>query len=212
MENYEETRERFLRDTENHNMDILKDDGLYRHLSFTKNRSSVYRFDIITWPGYLCICGDMGDIVFSRVEDMFDFFIMGENDFNKKNIINPHYWAEKIQGLSSRAETVMEFNFDDFKKSVLDRVKGYFDDEEKERECIEELESCVFEYEEYGEQRLYQELFDFNFEGFNYDCEIPTGMIYTMHYIWLCYAIVWAITEYNKTKKSSDDSTTETGK
>ena len=54
------SRERFAKDTATHAMTILRDDGLYRHLRFKRPNTSSYYFDIITWPGYLAITGDMG--------------------------------------------------------------------------------------------------------------------------------------------------------
>lgn len=64
---------RFLINTANHTMKIHRDDGIYRHLEFSRNGSNSYRFDLVTWPGYLCVTGDMGTWTFSRIADMFDF-------------------------------------------------------------------------------------------------------------------------------------------
>jgi len=71
MENEQPKQDRFLNDIANHSMSIVRDDGVYRHLVFSNNGSSVFRFELITWPGYLAYTGDMGAFVFSRLNDMF---------------------------------------------------------------------------------------------------------------------------------------------
>ncbi len=85
--------ERFRRDTAEHVMTVLHDDGLYRHLRCAKPDSSTYWFEVVTWPGALAFRGDMdGAPVFSRVTDMFQFFRANGTEHG----INPHYWAEKM--------------------------------------------------------------------------------------------------------------------
>lgn len=88
-----EVADRFRQDTANHELKILHDDGLHRHLLLRNPRSSEYWFEIVTWPGSLTIRGDVGDgYTFSRERDMFPFF---RNEYGG---INPHYWAEKLGG------------------------------------------------------------------------------------------------------------------
>lgn len=91
---------RFAAETAQHQMTVLRDDGLYRHVRFMHvapnpetgkpERSSFYWFDLLTWPGCLTINGDCGTYTFSRIEDMFEFF--------RGSRINPMYWAEKVRG------------------------------------------------------------------------------------------------------------------
>src|ERR1039457_99476 len=87
----EAARERFERDTAEHEMTVIHDDGLYRHLRFQKPGSWIYGYDIVTWPGYLAITGDAGEYMFARLPDMFEFFAGNDR-------INPQYWAEKLRG------------------------------------------------------------------------------------------------------------------
>lgn len=99
-----DTAERFARDTASHELTILHDDGLYRHLRCSKPDSSFYWFEIITWPGSLAIRGDMDSgHVFSRIDDMFAFFRSNGNIHG----INPGYWAEK---LAQRAQSVRKYS------------------------------------------------------------------------------------------------------
>ncbi len=57
----------FLHDVTEHTMEIRQDNEEYRHLAFSKKGDSAYLFHLTTWPGYLCISGDMGCYVFSRL-------------------------------------------------------------------------------------------------------------------------------------------------
>ncbi len=72
-----------------HELTIMRDDGLYRHLRCQRPKSWMYGFDIVTWPGSLVVQGDIGTFAFKRVTDMFEFFE------NSRREINPGYWAEK---------------------------------------------------------------------------------------------------------------------
>ena len=78
--------------TRKHTMTVLRDDDLYRHIRFQEPGTSIWHFDLVTWPGHLVITGDLEDFHFARVSDMFEFFR------NPVGYINPGYWAEKLRG------------------------------------------------------------------------------------------------------------------
>lgn len=80
-----------------HRLTILRDDGLYRHWRCQAPGTYVYGFDVITWPGHLCVAGDIGAWVFSRIEDMVEFF---EGDNGRVNL---SYWSEKLVDGHDRA-------------------------------------------------------------------------------------------------------------
>lgn len=120
----QEIAERFARDTAHHQLTVLHDDGLYRHLRAQKPGSSTFWFEIATWPGSLAIRGDYGDsYVFSRTDDMFGFFRRNGNTLG----INPGYWAEK---LGDRGRSVMKHSEDTARRRI--------------DECIDEYETDVF--------------------------------------------------------------------
>jgi hypothetical protein len=108
--------ERFKADTANHQMTVLHDDGLYRHLRFNAPDTGCYWFDIVTWPGKLAFTGDMDGFVFSRVEDMFGFFR------NPQYGIKPVYWGEKVVDGRDRLKTFDEAKF---QRLITDGVKEY---------------------------------------------------------------------------------------
>ena len=48
------TEQRFLTDAAQHEMTIIRDDGVHRHIQFKRPGTRCYQFDLIRWPGYLC--------------------------------------------------------------------------------------------------------------------------------------------------------------
>lgn len=182
--------ERFLSDTKNHTMEILLDHGgIYRHLKFTNKGSSVYRFDLHTWPGHLCVCGDMGTYVFQRVTDMFTFF--RSESFELR--INPHYWAEKCQ--AEGRENVKRYEPDTFRK----RIEEWMDDYEFSDEARATVRDEVLPYADDGEHEAVKAAMDFEMDGQQgfpdfWECDLKE---WTFHYLWICHAVVWGIQQYD---------------
>lgn len=192
--------ERFQETIGQHQLTIIHDDGLHRHLRCARPQSSDRYFNITTWPGFLCISGDMGCYVFQRIEDMFAFFR------NDEMGINPGYWAEKLQAGPSIApdEISKEWVEDKFRLEI----KEWFDDatedwsEEDKAEAWEEVESEVLS-EADNEWRAINAAMEFRFndeELFQDFWEVDCKRWKT-HYLWCCYAIVWAIQQYDAAKQ-----------
>lgn len=97
--------------TKKHRMTILREDGVYRHVRFHEPGTSIWHFDLVTWPGHLVITGDLQDYHFARVHDMFEFFRT-----KRPGEINASYWAEKLVGHHQKFE---EYSFDRFKESLV---------------------------------------------------------------------------------------------
>ena len=113
--------DRFNRDTAQHQMTVLHDDGLYRHIRFRRPETGFYWFDLVTWPGRLTITGDMGTYVFARIDDMFEFF--------RGPQINPDYWAEKLPDGRRQAK---EYSEDRFKTRAAEALDEWEKDEDPE--------------------------------------------------------------------------------
>lgn len=199
--------ESFLKYVENHSMKIIRDDDLHRHLSFTNNGSSVYRFDLITWPGHLCISGDCGTYVFARIPDMFSFFRMDKNDFNyseKRGLnINPGYWGEKLKSIDKQGR------YKDYYPEIFEeKIKEYFEDwefesEDQKEDVWAEIEAEVLNNAYDGETRAFDAALCFeSSNGHQFDdfWEVDSTD-YTFHYIWCLYAIVYGIHMYDQSKK-----------
>lgn len=205
------TKERFLEHVENHSMDVISNNGLHRHLKCSNNGSSNMRFDIVTYPGYLVISGDMGCNVFSRIPDMFLFF-------NQKlsEGINPGYWGEKLQtngdgraftenavnkSIQNRLNTIceeIEYHFENYK----DKDDEYTNAKEFESAFREEVNS-YFNSEELSQIRYVSTIENFESDlipdlDFSDSWEWLEDKEYSSRFLWQCYAIVWAIEKFRE--------------
>lgn len=197
----EPTKEQFLKDVEKHEMTILRNDGLYRHLRFKNPQRSAMWFDIVTWPGVLAIRGDMGDAMLSRIEDMFEFF---GGDIDR---INPGYWKEKVIAQSVYGKGVEKFDVDAFREAVKRDVAEQLEldsyvESQIEEETLEELKSLFNaedEYECVDAMRSFRSQ-TISFGDFDWD----SATTFTYHYIWRCYAITWGIGKFWEATKAAE--------
>ena len=164
------TEETFLTDVSKHEITILKDDGIYRHLRFRTPTTNHQYFEIITWPGYLTFTGDMGCFVFARLKDMFEFSM----DLLKEKV-------EQIVQSWIEEDKLSKQNIKLLREEIKYMYQGLDDsDEFGARKAVYnfsyKLSHLLYEFENFWER----------------DCSE-----YTYHYIWCCYAIAWAIKQYD---------------
>jgi hypothetical protein len=191
--------ERFARETAKHEMTVLHNDGLYRHLRFQHPGSSTYWFEVVAWPGKLSITGDVDGYVFSCTQDMFEFF----RQSSWQGGINHTYWDEKV--VASR-DSVMTFSQDLFNKQVADdlkeaeqdwpgvteawneKVNGFLADYNTEYEHDARAALNDFEYlpeGDSGEPFRFQDVWEWQLKDYDWS------------FLWCCHAIVWAIGQYD---------------
>lgn len=213
------TEDLFLQDAGSHVMTVIRDDGVHRHLRFRKAppSGSEYWFDLITWPGSLCIDGDMGTYVFRRTPDMFEFF-RTDREYNEKRGrklgINLGYWAEKLQANPNKG--VKEFDEKRFNRVIRERLVNWMRDkrdrttEEERRDLWNAVNEEVLGLSDDsdgsrkqiaaydfvhtvrpGLQFGFTDLWESNFER------------YTFHFEWICYAIAWGIKTYDESKTTA---------
>lgn len=209
MNKYECTEEEFLNNVKDHSIEIIKDDGVHRHIKFSNNGSSSYRIDLITWPGCLCIRSDCGTYVFSRTIDMFEFFRTEDRDisFSKDGLsINPGYWGEKLLSVGTHAgyKEFSEEKFRDeikyrFDYHVVDNNLNYVD----ARNLWMKIEHEIFSKLEIGPEHAFQAAYEF--DSIDYSDDFPSCNVYTFHFIWCLYAIVWGIKKYDEQKRTNHD-------
>ncbi|WP_344748917.1 hypothetical protein [Kribbella aluminosa] len=100
---YAQTYLNFLNYTAGHELTVVHDDGLYRHLRMRDPQmGGIWSWDVVTWPGHLATSGDLASgFVFARIEDMLDFFNRAGHRSHYSDgapSIDFAYWAEKIVG------------------------------------------------------------------------------------------------------------------
>lgn len=202
----EDIKEDFLEQTKAHTMEVLLDNGYYRHLKFTNNGSNIYRYDLITYPGGLVIRGDMGTYVFERLPDMFEFFRS-----EGKLTINPGYWGEKLQ-TDERRSGYLQWS----EKEAIESVYKYIDqfieseDENWPQEIVDMLKKDVqsldlsgqwiaaseLEHYNFFESDESNEFYEFTFDVYDF-FDGSSNEEYSFHYIWCLWAIVYGILQYD---------------
>jgi hypothetical protein len=195
MSAYPEIAARFARDTAGHEMTVLHDDGLYRHLRFRARRSSEYWFDLVTWPGCLTMRGDVGDgYTFARLADMFEFF-RSDRDWG----INPHYWAEKLGG--GRA-SVKEYSEDVLRRCVVEQFVSDARWGGVPAGTGKALRTWVLNEDLSDKQEAARIVEDFAHKGYEFhDVWEWDFRDYDPHFLWACYAIVAGIRLYDKVSR-----------
>lgn len=214
----------FLNDVKSHSLEVLRDDGVYRHLRFSKNGSSVMRFDIITYPGHLCYSGDMGSYVFTRLHDMLEFFRTDRVSAYIHNprgdselVINPSYWAEKLVSVD-RSDGIEKFDEDRFNKIVmeylLDWIRNHKDRCSKEERrslwdaVIDEVLNADGDGGGYRKQVAAHDFRHFVNDDLSYfsfqDFWGRSVTSYSYRFMWCCYALAWGIKKYDDTSKAPE--------
>lgn len=191
------TQEQFLKDIAEHKIKVLLDNGLYRHLRFRRPGTFCMGFDLITWPGYLCHCGDMGSYTFTRVEDMFTFFRddrwhQGEHGLS----INPQYWSEKV--VAADRDGIMEYDADLFRERIIE----WLNENDSDDDLREAVRNEIMPYADEGETRVRDAVNSFEHNGRDpfRDFDEVNLRVYTFRFLWCCYALVWGIGKYDEQK------------
>mgnify|MGYP003418166821 CR=1 FL=1 len=184
-------RDIFLENISKFNFSILKDDGIYRHIKFGPHH-------ITTWPGHLCIAGDMGTYVFSRLPDMFDFFRL-----SKTFDIDYRYWAEKCLSEDVNCK-IRRFDQDRLLKIVEDILSIKYENQEQSNFHVnfwKEATRDVYTVES-GYRLLDDLCSDLGLDITDYYEYNLTA--YSYQFVWICNLISITISKYDK-EKSSDD-------
>jgi hypothetical protein len=213
MNNRENAKHFFDKDVvPHHKMQVLRDDGVYRHLLFKKPGTSSHHFNVVTYPGTLVYTGDMGSFVFQRLDDMFKFF---RTDADRGDGINPSYWAEKLVAIDRGGHK--EFDENKFNRRVMQHLITWIreirdsTDKEERRDLWEAVVSDVIEADgDSNGMRKQIAANDFyhpvrfknsQTKGFSFvDFWEHNFEDYTVQFYWACYAIAWAVKQYDLAK------------
>lgn len=211
------TQDHFLKDVASHVMETLHDDGSHRHIRFRRPGTMCMHFDLITWPGYLCYCGDMGTFVFSRLDDMFEFFRTKRHDGQLR--INLSYWSEKLRAVDGNrmSGSAMVFDEERYIQVVKEQLVTWMREEcknaEERRELREHVEEKLLGVGLFGSipgsseeaVRMASDFIEkvgektYRFIDF-WDHRLET---YSYFFIWCCYALAWGIQKYDEAASAS---------
>lgn len=191
----------FMRDVEKHKLTIIKNEGTHRHIRMAQPGTNNQSYEIITWPGSLCYTGDMGTFVFSRLDDMFNFF-RRDHENPKRPWVNLSYWHEKLEAID-RIDGSKSFDIDTFHKAIKEYAcdfAGVEIVEELTQEQQEDLEPLLRTDDEYEAVAAVRD-FDSKWLDLT-DFWENRCQEYTPRYVWACYAIVHAIDKFDEATRA----------
>lgn len=204
MSDYSQSAERFARETRHHEMTVLMDVGLYRHLKFMgPTGSDLYRFDLITWPNHLAIRGDGPSFMFSvfPTADLFHLF----KGSTSHGGINPGYWQEKVL-----AGQVKDWSEDKFRNWLTQQAAK---DDARHPGLLDAVYAQILFSDEHDtEYRGTAEYAVAAFSHGDYRLRLPDEWEqsfddYSWEFLWACHAIVWGIGQYDAARKASAPTT-----
>jgi hypothetical protein len=193
--------------TRHHELTVLRDDGLYRHLRY-RGTGSTWWFDLVTWPGNLTITGDCGSYLFSRAsdEDMLAFF--------RRQRVNPGYWAEKVKAADPDSG-IRRYSADAFLQSVAFEAAGYEDAFPGLTAAVDAaVTDELFNAEDEGQAREFLDDFEYRPGDDEARDDAPLAFRFAdawewdltdfaFHYLWCCHAITWGIARYDEAKAAA---------
>lgn len=177
---YPEQYGHLLENAKDHELVVLHEDGLYRHLRFQTPGTRMWHWDLITWPGSLAIRGDIGEgFIFTRTEDMLRFFDQGQ----AAGWIKAGYWAEK---LDRGSRSVRSFSPKTFREWVAEAVE----DREDAAEIIDAAADVDYDHEAVDVLNDHRVDWD----------DVGAWQDYDYHFILALHAILWGAKKYHASK------------
>ena len=152
----------------------------------------------------------MGCYVFSRLDDMFQFFRTKLGNNKEKLYINTGYWGEKLEAVA-RHTGYHKYNPELARANVSRRAEEWITESELSEEEADELREHLEEEINYDDgmreayrtidrfshktdghrEFLFQDIFEWTWED------------YTYHYVWCCFAVAWGIKQYDALKDAA---------
>ena len=195
------TEQQFLHDVATHEMQIIVNDGVRRHIRFKRPGTMCMHFDLITWPGHLCYTGDMGTYVFTRLLDMFEFF--RRPDERAPFRIDMRYWAEKC--IAQDRDGITEFSREKFHDAVDEHLNSYMEAYFPDSPSAERKELCEGVHDDVkrmaddGEHAAIGAALSFRYRDklvFR-DFDEVNVREYVHRFQWCCHALEWGIAKYD---------------
>lgn len=191
----ERTRRQFQASVSDHQMTVVLDNTAngtpHRHIHFGKPGTYIWSFNLLTWPGALAISGDLQDLTFRRLNDMFQFFASG-------NDINPSYWGEKVT-----AGVVKSFSQEVYAEEVRAHVSDLIEwgewPKKRAKAFRAVVEADLLECPPSSSEEAWEKLDHFRFDGIRIgpdDLDYSNFEGYDHHFLLACHAIRWGVRKY----------------
>lgn len=190
----------FAANTAKHELEVLHDDGLYRHLRMREPGTGIWHWDVVTWPGHLATSGDIADgFTFTTHhddEDMLWFFDVSRYDrfTDGAPYIKPDYWSEKLN--RNQQELATEYSPDEVRSYVDTTVCEGIADGVIDTDIAEDLFTSFGWVDAKDESAVWNWLSEFQ----EYLTDWPEGDLtrYRSQFLYACYAIATTIETYRE--------------
>jgi hypothetical protein len=162
-----------------HAVTVEREDGLYRHYRCARPGTGNYAFHVVTFPGRLIVCGDIGDMAWERCPDMIEWAADAVESIG--------YFAEKVwrsievrEWCEAVARAVVE-------EEHADRVRDLDEGESEAREKLDEVRDELLAAIDSGEHAFV----DAYYQSDWYDGDFPNLRGFTSEFLWCREAVRW---------------------
>lgn len=173
-----------------HVVEVKLEQGLYRHYRCGQPDTGIMHFHIVTFPGRLLVCGDIGDMVWERVPDMFAWA--------KNALHSTGYFEEKCW----RTLKTKEYSADVAKESIRYEHEWRTDElsehEQELRKKVDAERDRLISAADEGEHAFVQAYWDSEW----YTGDFPSITDYTRSFLWAREALRWFFGNYKPTATS----------
>lgn len=195
MSTVEESGTRFAGDVAQHEMVVIQDDDVARHLRFQQPGTWMYGFDIHTVGGMLVFTGDMQTFVFSVGENPMAFFRQPKPNFG--------YWSSKL--IACPLGGYETFSPERAKRYVSETgaewLNDYEDDDPEREQLAGALAELVSHVDVEDESTFRERLDEFDIVGHRFwDWWEADFTELTYQLAWCLRAIHWAVGVYDTHK------------
>ncbi len=155
-------------------------DGLHRHYKCRKPGTGFGWFDVTTWPGSLCIAGDMGTYVFRRTADMIPFVRSSWKSFS--------YMAEKCESVD-RCTGLKQFYYELVTEWVADELRSIDQSKQENARAVEwlrDMQRSEDNIAEYTPEEIWKGAYLNDVTE-----EPPTFEWYSFAFLWNLHALGW---------------------
>lgn len=185
IEHNAEIAERAFKD---HVLTILRDEGPdgFRHYRCGKPDGGChYRFDVLLWPGWILVTGDVGECMWRREYDMLAW--------SRSAVRSIDYFAEKVP----HSIPTEEFDPDVARRAVeellADRIGDREDDEEGDDSEVQGELQEILDGEIECRDLFYQKLYD---SGAIDGSSMPNAMNFNHNFLWCRQCVIWLLKQF----------------
>lgn len=182
----------FQTNSAGHELTVLHEQGLYRHIRMARPSSRAESWDIVTWPGHLATSGDIADgLTFSRDPDMIEFFAPEAIDHNYFSdgapSIDFRYWAQKLQG--DQRQGILAYKHENFIRFVTETLTERLEDGDTPDLTKEDVDRLISEVNDLARDEAdARDWLDEHDDQFPDSWE-NSFKDYSVHFQMACYAI-----------------------